>query len=415
MLAIATLALVCGARSAHAKGGSVNVTTTASFTGSVVRGTVTITNSTSTAASISSVSSALEVRYASGACGSLPPGAVSGYCRAGVVSLPPPGSIPAQGAVSIPYSIDTCTQVARYSGAKDMRSVAAIAGTQSAQGYTANFVPPSQTYCPVCGNGVVEAGEQCDGGACCLSTCRPAANGTACSDYNACTQVDQCLNGSCVGSAPRGCVASDQCHDAGVCDPTSGACSNPAKLNGTACDDGSACSSADMCLGGRCAGTPLNCNDGNVCTDDACADGTCLHTNNTKPCEDGSVCTDGDTCADGGCVSGPPRDCTDHQTCTDDACDEDNACTHAATATCDACDADECLVCQDICTSDDQQCTTRCWNGFWSCLSGCTSTYCAPFCQVDLGRCLDACADPDVCRSSCETGNGCTAGCNAPQ
>jgi hypothetical protein len=34
MLAIATLALVCGARSAHAKGGSVNVTTTASFTGS---------------------------------------------------------------------------------------------------------------------------------------------------------------------------------------------------------------------------------------------------------------------------------------------------------------------------------------------------------------------------------------------
>ena len=46
-----------------------------------------------------------------------------------------------------------------------MRSVAAIStGTQSAQGYTPNFVPPSQTYCPVCGNGIVESTETCDDG-----------------------------------------------------------------------------------------------------------------------------------------------------------------------------------------------------------------------------------------------------------
>ncbi len=36
-------------------------------------------------------------------------------------------------------------------------------------------------------------------------------------------------------------------------------------------------------------------------------------------------------------------------------------------------------------------CEDRCWNAFLSCLSHCTTTYCAPFCQVDLGRCFDFC------------------------
>lgn len=36
-------------------------------------------------------------------------------------------------------------------------------------------------------------------------------------------------------------------------------------------------------------------------------------------------------------------------------------------------------------------CADNCWSGFLSCVNGCTSTYCAPFCQVDLGRCLDFC------------------------
>ena len=183
MPAVATLAVVCGAGSALAKGGSdLTVTTTATIAGSVVRGTITIANKASKAANVTGVTHALEVRYANGGCASLPPGTISGYCRAATVSLPGPGAIAAQGSVSIPYSIDTCSsQVARYSGAKDMRSLAVAAGTQSAQGYTDNFTPPSQTYCPVCGNRVVEAGEQCDGGSCCTSTCRPVADGAACS------------------------------------------------------------------------------------------------------------------------------------------------------------------------------------------------------------------------------------------
>ena len=53
------------------------------------------------------------------------------------------------------------------------------------------------------------------------------------------------------------CWASDQCHTAGSCDTLTGACSNPAKPDGASCSDGNACTSADICLGGTCSGSPL--------------------------------------------------------------------------------------------------------------------------------------------------------------
>ena len=41
-----------------------------------------------------------------------------------------------------------------------------------------------------------------------------------------------------------------------------------------------------------CAGTPYSCNDGNVCTDDACDPVTgCSYTPNTAACDDGNACT----------------------------------------------------------------------------------------------------------------------------
>jgi hypothetical protein len=61
------------------------------------------------------------------------------------------------------------------------------------------------------------------------------ANGSACNDGNACTQTDTCLNGSCAGTNPLVCTASDQCHVAGTCDPGTGVCSNPANPNATGC------------------------------------------------------------------------------------------------------------------------------------------------------------------------------------
>mgnify|MGYP007099124517 CR=1 FL=1 len=86
-------------------------------------------------------------------------------------------------------------------------------------------------------------------------TMRDAANaaanwgaaGTApCNDGNACTQSDTCEAGACTGANPVVCSALDQCHDAGMCDPMTGVCSNPVKANGSACDDGNACT-IDAC------------------------------------------------------------------------------------------------------------------------------------------------------------------------
>ncbi len=132
-------------------------------------------------------------------------------------------------------------------------------------------------------------------------------NGTGCSDGNACTQTDTCQAGVCSGANPVICNALDQCHVAGTCDPGSGVCSNPNKADGSSCTDGNACTTNDACSAGTCVGgPPPNCNDGNVCTDDVCDPAIgCTNPNNTAPCSDGNSCTAPDVCGGGTCHSGP--------------------------------------------------------------------------------------------------------------
>jgi hypothetical protein len=72
----------------------------------------------------------------------------------------------------------------------------------------------------------------------------------------------------------------------------------------SACNDGLVCNGVEACVNQVCvAGTPLNCDDGNVCTSDACDDVTgCSHANNTDPCaDDGDECTN-DVCSAGSCT-----------------------------------------------------------------------------------------------------------------
>ncbi len=124
------------------------------------------------------------------------------------------------------------------------------------------------------------------------------------------------------------------------------------------------CETVDPCAG-------VVCDDGNVCTNDACdpATGECVFTNNNDPCDDGSFCTIGDRCNFGLCLPSGARDCNDGQFCTgSESCDEindlcvssGNPC-NPATQTCnettDTCDAlDPCagVVCDDgnACTAD---------------------------------------------------------------
>lgn len=126
----------------------------------------------------------------------------------------------------------------------------------------------------------------------------PRANGTICNDDNACTKVDTCQKGKCIGSDPVVCTALDTCHEAGICDPATGLCSNPDAPDGTVCDDGDACTQTDICQVGTCmGGNPKSC----VALDECHDIGTC--DSETGACTNPSK-ADGETCSIGICESG---------------------------------------------------------------------------------------------------------------
>jgi MYXO-CTERM domain-containing protein len=135
-------------------------------------------------------------------------------------------------------------------------------------------------------------------------------DGAACGDGNACTQSDSCQAGVCTGTNPVVCPPPDQCHMAGVCDVTTGICSNPAKADGTSCDDGNACTQTDTCQAGACKGeSPVVCAALDQCHDvGTCDPATGMCSNPAKadnaPCDDGDACTTGDVCKGGTCMSG---------------------------------------------------------------------------------------------------------------
>src|SRR5439155_1602428 len=84
-------------------------------------------------------------------------------------------------------------------------------------------------------------GNPCNGGETCetvTGTCLPGlpVDGIACNDGDACTVADTCQGGICAGT-PVVCNPSDQCHAAGTCNPATGTCSDPPQLDGTRCDD----------------------------------------------------------------------------------------------------------------------------------------------------------------------------------
>ncbi|TMA43559.1 MAG: hypothetical protein E6J81_15855, partial [Deltaproteobacteria bacterium] len=147
-------------------------------------------------------------------------------------------------------------------------------------------------------------------------TFAPKVDGTSCTDGNACTQTDTCQAGVCTGANPVVCSALDQCHVAGTCDPASGTCSTPNKADGTTCTDGNACTQSDTCQAGTCTGAnPVVCSALDQChvagTCDP-ASGTCSNPNKVDgtTCTDGNACTQSDTCQAGTCTGANPVVCT---------------------------------------------------------------------------------------------------------
>jgi hypothetical protein len=147
------------------------------------------------------------------------------------------------------------------------------------------------------------------------------ADGTSCNDGNACTQTDTCQSGSCTGSNPVTCTASDQCHVTGSCDPANGVCSNPIASNGTSCNDGNACTQTDTCQDGACAGSnSVTCTASDQChVAGSCDPGTGACSNpiatNGTACDDGNACTQSDTCQAGSCTGGSSVTCVASDQC----------------------------------------------------------------------------------------------------
>lgn len=260
----------------------------------------------------------------------------------------------------------------------------------------------------------------------------PVANGTACNDGNACTLTDTCQSGVCTGSNPVVCTASGQCKVPGVCNTGTGVCSIGAAPNGTACNDGNACTQTDTCQSGNCTGsnpvvcTPLTqchsagtcsaatglcttpfaptgtaCNDGDACTQpDTCSAGVCK---GSTACNDGNSCTTFDSCIGGLCVGQNPGPANGT------ACDDKNACTSADTCKAGVCtgSAQSGVSCTDgnACTSGD-----TCQSGL--CVPGASVVCPAPATCHAAGACdpqTGACASPNLADGTgCNDGNACT-------
>ena len=191
------------------------------------------------------------------------------------------------------------------------------------------------------------------------------------------------------------CTTALDCDDGNVCTDDTCVDTNCVHTNNAApCDDGQACSENDVCSAGVCSGTAVGCDDGNACTNDTCDETGCVYVPNMATCDDGNACTLGDVCSAGSCTGGAAITCEDANECTDDACDPGSGCVYTNnTAACDDGQA---------CSSNDQ-----CSNGV--CV-GDSAVECD-----DANPCTeDRCDDALGCVHSfnmapCDDGNACTA------
>jgi hypothetical protein len=273
-----------------------------------------------------------------------------------------------------------------------------------------------------CNDGNPCTDDSCDG----VAGCAHTANSAACSDGSACTVGDLCEEGSCAGGAALDCNDDNVCTD-DSCDSIIG-CVHTANL--APCELEDSCLLGVHCEGGACVSEgSLGCDDGNPCTTDSCLpDAGCANVDNSLPCSDDSVCTSGDQCAGGQCVPGSQLDCEDGNVCTDDSCDPDAGCTHSPNSVeCDL--GNECTV-GDHCQAgncvfealkecdDDNYCTTD----FCDPESGCVhklnelpcddNDVCTTGDHCHLGECISAgaltCDDKNHCTDdSCHPATGC--------
>ncbi len=212
---------------------------------------------------------------------------------------------------------------------------------------------PDGTPCPdsdacngveLCADGACTAGTPLsidDGNPCTADACDPVSgnvthvavpDGTACPDNNLCNGTETCESGVCQASAEATPVDDGNPCTADACDPVKGVTHTPFP-DGSACSDGNFCTTHERCTSGLCSGTPLDVDDGNPCTTDACApaSGAVTHVLAAAgtSCSDDNACNGLELCdASGDCLAGSAPVIDDGDPCTVDSCDPALGVTH---------------------------------------------------------------------------------------
>ncbi len=251
-----------------------------------------------------------------------------------------------------------------------------------------------------------------DGSACTTDACDPDSGECAhefvvgpCDDGDNCSKGDACSGGVCLPGPTTSCDDDNPCTD-DSCPPEVGACAFV--NNELVCDDNDACTQGDECKDGTCkAGDVPDCDDGNPCTKNSC-DPTlvsdlskgCTSVSAAELCDDGAPCTVGDGCDSGGCKSGQAMDCNDDNGCTVDSCDpQTGKCTHKLKSQKEVCDDGDPCTKDDVCNHDH-----LCVGVLANCDDGKVCTIDA--CDKNTGNCTHIAGSG----LSCSDGNGCTLG-----
>jgi cysteine-rich repeat protein len=254
-------------------------------------------------------------------------------------------------------------QPLRNSGAGNL--ALQMLGLPAIPGSTVNELQDIVLDTGVCGDTVIDVGEDCDDGNtsdgdCCSSTCSYETSGSSCDDGDACTEPDSCDGaGTCDSGAPVVCDNGQFCDGTESCDSILGcvagvpvscddsvSCTNDSCDEGTdtclyvpddlLCDDGAFCNGIETChaiLDCQTTG-PIDCNDSIPCTLDSCDDLTgCVNDPDDLLCSDGQLCDGTEVChLLLGCQDGAPLDCDDGNACTADACDDVTGCSNTPIA-----------------------------------------------------------------------------------
>ena len=244
-----------------------------------------------------------------------------------------------------------------------------------------------------CGNGVVDTGEQCDGGERCSDECLRTCSAAADCPASECREASTCnAQGRCQVGAPR--PQGTACTD-GVCDAR-GNCDTSITVDcatappGTECGSNLTCNAARQCACGNGVIDPgEECDGGPNCS------AVCLPFCSVPgECPSGGECRTASVCAEGGlCQFGTPR--PQGTECTNGVCDANGNCdTGNGTVDCGA-------VSPGTACGTDLTCNTV---GECTCGNGVVD----PGEECDGGpNCTDACLSVCTANADCESGGEC--------